>query len=274
MKNIFYICFFLLLTVCVQAQRTVTYVSFFPPRDVAHNTVHLTQDQKKSFRMMHLDGEMTPEWASEDANFAEVPGGLILGAADSSIVEFKSATITTYDTVLPFGIRVFRAHNNIIVTANGQLKHISMGGGHDSFCDDTNCNAAVISSYDVNWPLTTLNFPAYGMTFNIKSSGRGEFANLTIGNGSGIYSPNTHFSKFIPTDVPTNPNGDITNISTREMTGTDKLEWRRLRIAGTEECLLYLTFNPPDLPPDYALEGGECQEPPEIEYCGGGVCTE
>ena len=274
MKNIFYICLFLLLAVCAQAQRTVTYVSFFPPRDVIHNTVTLTQDQADSFRMTHLDGSETPAWLGEGANYAELPGGLILGAADESIIEINKAAVTTYDVVLPFAIRVFRVHNNIFVKANGQIKHVSIGGSNDVDCGEgpnqIPCNMASISSYDISWPLLTYDFPVSGVEFRIKSAGRTTLANLTLGNAAGIYPENKYYNKFIPTDVPVYPTSNITNTSTRTMVESDKMEWRRLRVEGTEKCLLYLVLNPPTLPPEYALNGGECQEPEDVHYGGTG----
>lgn len=274
MKNIFYICLFLLLAVCVQAQRTVTYVSFFPPRDVTHDTVTLTQDQYDSFRMTHLDGSETPTWMGEGANYAELPGGLILGAANESIVSIDSALVTTYDTVLPYAIRVFRAHNNMFVKANGQIKHVSIGGDNDVDCGtgvgQIPCNTASISAYDIKWPLLTYSFPDPNVEFTIRSAGKATLGNLTLGNAEGFYTQDKYYNKFIPTDVPVYPTSLITNITTRTMTSSDTMEWRRLRIEGTEKCLLYLTLNPPVLPPNYALDGGECQEPEEVNYGGGG----
>lgn len=260
MKNIFYICLFLLLTVCAQAQRSVTYVSFFPPRDVAHNEVTLTQVKEESFRIDDIHSQ------EERLNYAELPGGLILGAADNAVIDISTITIVTKEVKVPYTIRELQVDNNIYVRARGQIKNINIGAPHDDNCDgDYSCNEVYISSYRMSWPLSNISFVGQNTAVNIRSFGK---TSLPIGKLKIANADYSSYASFLPTKVPANDS--MTSAATRDMATTDTLEWRNLRINGTEKCIKYLTLNPPS--PNLVMEGGECQEPPSTAPVHPGVC--
>lgn len=265
MKNIFYICFFLLLTVCAQAQRSVTYVSFFPPQNIAHNEVTLTQIQGESFDISELEN------FDDRVDYAALPGGLILGSADGAVINITTITLQARYAELPYAVTTLKVDKNAYVKANGQIMRVHIGsfsGSSDTkICNgDYKCSDAILSAYDLRWPLRSPDFP--DLTFNMNVADMARISNLAIGNAQGVYEENTHFSNFIPTLVPAD--NSMTSTATRAMTKEDVLQWRHIRINGTEKCLWYLTINPPTPEQQYEIEGGECQDPPE--QCHGGTC--
>ena len=260
MRYIFCTCIFLFLAMFAQAQQTVTYISFFPPTNITHNEVTLKQNEN-SFPLSALtSGENTQDYHTH-------PGTLILGSANNANIDISSMTIKVKDknvNAVPYAISNFIVDNIIRVNSKGSVSNIVIGDltNPSNSCGYIFCHTVSISANSIQWPLKT-SYPS-SYTASLSSSGRTIIANLKYQTGNSTYE------EFLPKTVPTNDNGS----SNRELASTDKIEWRRLRINGTETCRMYLTLNPLS-DPNTILLGGECQSPSSQCVPGhGGQCEQ
>ena len=232
MKTIFYTSVFLLLATLAQAQQNIKYVSFFPPKGVAHKDVVLTQNSK-SFHFHDLTSwENTHDYSARD-------GGLILGAANDAVINIETMNIKLEDSSLP-AIVTFEVDSIIRVKAKGKIKETKIGvfrEGGARVCDDTIylCDTVVLSAYNLKFSLTTPYFPTD--QFNVRSSGRAEVSTIKVLNAN-----NNNYYPFLPATVPADNN--MNSVTQRDWKDTDTVGWRYLRIDGTEECRMYLALNP------------------------------
>ena len=231
MKSIFYTFVFLSLAVLAQAQNNISYISFFPPASIAHSHVYLTQDNA-SFKRADLINN------TNSNNYHSRRGGLILGAANGAKVSIS--TITIQSASLDFAISKFWVDNIVRVSnSNGRIKNLTVGL--------TNGTTEVISVANFKWPTRAEQFSGSMSNYDINVSERATLASLKVPNAN-----NTAYMDIIPLTIPTNNNGS----STRNITTSDTLAWRKLRINGSEKCLWYLTVNSPS--------SDNCREPEAV----------
>lgn len=249
MKTIFYTAGFLFLAVLAQAQATITYVSFLPPKGIAHKDVVLIQD-KDSLKDSDLESN------TNTADYSARSGGLILGGFHDASIEISSMTIKSRSGNLPYTIGGLTAEKILNVEANGVVKDIKIGVFEkkegETVCNENfPCNTVFFSAYTLFFPLKTKDVFNVG-TLNVRSSGRAELSNLQILN-----SNNNAYYNFLPTEVLNYPNSNINDITTHTISSSDSitLGWRELRINGSEECRMYLLLNPPG-----TIDNG-CREP-------------
>ena len=243
MKIIFYSFVFCLLSVFVYAQRAVSYVSFFPPTNVAHNDVVLNQDAA-SFTFSDLTSY------TNTGDYHARKGGLILGTEDGAKINIKKMTIMSSDSYQPYTINQFNVSNMIRVHANGVIQNITIGNESDCPSNDT-CNYGRISADNLYWPLRAGYVDTNGVT--ISSSGRTTLKNLKVSR-----SDLETFDYFPPREVPSN--NTITNTNTTALSASYILRWMDLRINGTEECRKYLVLLPASVTVSVP-QGGTCRVP-------------
>jgi len=230
MKSIFYTFVFLSLAVLAQAQNNISYISFFPPASIAHSHVYLTQNNASFKRADLINNTNSNDYHSRR-------GGLILGAANGAKVSIS--TITIQSESLDFAISNFWVDNIVRVSnSNGRIKNLTVGL--------TNGTTEVISVANFKWPTRAEQFPSSMNNYDINVSEKATLASLQVPNAN-----NTAYMDIIPLTIPTNGSG-----STRSITRSDTLAWRKLRINGTEKCLWYLTVNSPS--------NNSCREPEEV----------
>lgn len=264
MKTILYTLTFLFLAVFAQAQKTVTYVSYFPPTGIAHQDVVLRQNNKSFGSADLISGENTKDYSTRQ-------GGLILGAKHKAKIQIDDVLIRTSSEVLPYTILGFDVDNIINIEAKGYLDEVNIGNISDKeenpICNDSTylCNYVFLSASTLHFPMKVTKFnPSH---FIIRSSGRALLSNLKVSS-----SVNKSYNNFPPLDVPKEPT-NILNTETRTMTTSDKMQWRKLRINGSEECIMYLTLNPPS--DTSTMLGGECRSPNHGTCApGNGGCDE
>ena len=256
MKTIFYMVVFLFLTVLAQAQSTITYVSFFPPKGIAHKDVVLVQDAN-SFKASDLESN------TNTGDYSARSGGLILGGFHDASIEISSMTIKSRDANLPYTIAKITADNMLDVEANGIIDTIKIGvfakKEGDLVCTENYvCDTVLLSAYTLSFPLKTKDVFNVG-TLNVRSSGRAELSNLQILN-----SNNNAYYNFLPTKIPDYPNSNIADYSVHTISNSDSitLGWRELRVNGSEECRKYLVLNP-------SSGSGGCRDPQD--QAGGGT---
>ena len=227
MKFIYFIPVFILLTVTVQAQKSIDYVSFFPTSGVVHNKVSLVQDQESFDYNSDFDENIDP------SIYQEKEGGLILGAADDAVVKINSINILNAKTGgSPFAFKNFNIDNVIRVYSTGTIREINIG--NDGVCkgNPERCRGAFISADQLIWPLRITNYNE-DMKLNVNIS----VANLaTLTRVNILKTDGKAYTVFLP-----------------GLKVGDTLGWRNLRIDGTGVCRKYLVLNPPGL--------GDCREP-------------
>lgn len=138
MKTIFYTFIFLFVSVCCWAQKNVSYVSFFPPNNVIHDKVNLSQNPFTSFN-----------YPSESDNFTAKQGGLILGASDNSVTAIDKIILTPNGD---FAIPNFNVENIIKVSALGTIEHIVIGNSALCGANTINCDKVFISANKIYLP--------------------------------------------------------------------------------------------------------------------------
>lgn len=212
-----FICTFIFLVTInyCYAQRTVDYISFFPPSNVVHSDVTLTQNNQS----FNYDGLV-----SEGTDYAGKPGGIILGGTENSTVTIKSMNVVLGTGSKAYAINNFKIENIIKISSQGLIKNINIG----EICNLSynSCNRILISANSVSLPYRT-TYPT-----NIQM-------NIEVSDTTTMDSPfSTQPTNFLP---------PLTE-------GNDKLKWVKLRIKGTEECRPYLAAYKGDAPADNCAE--------------------
>ena len=123
MKNLFFSFILLLAVTGAYAQRSVNFVSFFPPVHVNHKTVTLEQNVN-SFSTANAAGLVSSN------DYLNKIGGLVLGAASSSTIRVNTLKI---DGPSSYAIRDFHVDNVIKVTSRkGAIGNMEIGAGGDT----------------------------------------------------------------------------------------------------------------------------------------------
>jgi len=218
MKYIYYGVIFMFLSVMAQAQRSITYVAFFPANRVVHNDVSLKQNTD-SFSIQKIgtyDG---------NTDYSAMAGSLILGAAPDAEINIEEVKISSGTAARMFTIQNFNVDNIINVVSTGTISYIELGS--DSYCSNGNqeCNNNLIYADSIAWPLHVLTVPD-GLKMHIRSSETTYTTVVRIKKDS-----NSAPRDFIP-----------------GLQAGDKLYWIQMRINGTEECRYYLVKRQSDPP--------------------------
>lgn len=212
MRLTFFSLFLLFLTVAVYAQRTVSYVSFFPPSNVVHNQVNLTQNTS-SFSYDNLtSGRNTKDYEARE-------GGLILGSADNAVITISDINIESQQEVdLPYAVANFQVDNIVRVFSTGTINNIVLGNNVEPG------SSVLLSANKIVWPLSIEYDNSLAVSVDVENVAI--ISNIQYAREGS----DTNFSTFIP-----------------GLQSGDILEWRNLRINGSEECNKYLTKNPPNI---------------------------
>ncbi len=205
MKIFFYSFILLFVVVSAYAQKTVNYVSFFPPANVVHSEVVLTQTTN-SFDFVDAQGN-----GAEGTDYTAKLGGLVLGAAPNSEITISTVTIvipaeSKKDTILNF-----KVDNIIKLSSKGALKDVTIGKVSECGYSYNDCTIARISANDISFPFIA-NYPK-DLNTNVRVANT---ANI------GTYFVNDSYN-FLPA-----------------LSSGDKLKWVSLRVNGTEDCRKYL----------------------------------
>ncbi len=143
MKKILYIFILLFTVTCAYAQRSVSFISFFPPAHIVHNNVNLTQNANSfSVTDAHPTVEATPN------TYTTKIGGLVLGAASSSTIKIDNIKVTTTNNYLINNINV----DNIIRvnTSAGAIGNLTVNSAGSNTISD-------MSASVVAFPFTNYN---------------------------------------------------------------------------------------------------------------------
>ncbi len=233
MKLTFFSLVLLSLTANVYAQKTVSYISFFPPSNIVHNQVNLKQNTS-SFSYDDLtSGVNTQDYEARE-------GGLILGSADNATITISDINIESEQEVdLPYAIKDFQVDNIVRVFSTGTINNIILGDNVEPGI------SVLLSANKIIWPLSIEYKESLAVTVNVE--------NVAVVSNIQYAQKNsdTKFSTFIP-----------------GLQSGDKLEWRNLRINGSEECKKYLVKNPPAINQMTNTDGcrspdWSSQEPPQ-----------
>ena len=140
MKTIFYSFILMFATAFCWAQRTVGYVSFFPPAHIVHDNVQLTQD---------ADSFFYSSTNSSGTLYTAQQGGLILGAANDSVTHISTITVNTAGGSI--AIKNFNVDNVIKVISTGTINNIIIGDSN--VCNNpTECDTVFISANKIYFP--------------------------------------------------------------------------------------------------------------------------
>ena len=270
MKRFFYILVFLFVSTLVSAQQSVNYVSFFPPANIVHTNITLSQDPSTSFNVDDARGlTENPDISS----FHSKPGGLILGAASSSTITVGEMHVTMANKVED-QIQNFEVDNIIKVSGSaddvGMINRMVLGKCPED--DDGSCSTFFLSVDKVKFPsdyysrynaTSTTSYDSEGenypsdLTVNVMASGLAEIEGIFLGcqatsssGGAGAASAAASCSNIIPS-----------------MNSGDKLTWVNLRLLGTEECRKYLVkYQGSDVPQDNCFPPTNQPEQPNSGY--------
>lgn len=227
MKYIFYTFVLLFITVTVHAQKLVSYVAFFPSAAI-HNSAKLTQDTD-SFSLLPGSGNVY----NKDKNYAELKGGLILGAADNSNINIGNMKVQGDSSGNT--INLLYADNVLTINSTGTVNNISIGNGCSGL---DSCTNIVLSSNRLIWPLDVAHPVGLNVDVSVKNLAHVRSLLIQYNTGAG----NTRFSDFIP---PIGKDEDI--------------GWVHLRINGSEYCKRYLVKYTGSKP------SNKCQDPDDPE---------
>lgn len=162
MKTIFYSFILLFATAYSWAQVSVNYVSFFPPAQVVHSAVSLTQNNDS------FDYSLADPYTV----YTNQQGGLILGANDNAITNIPKITILNESDDPAYTIEDFNVDNIIKVSSSGTVNNIDIGREYTS--------GNVLPWEDIFISANSIYFPALtnyeGVEHDVRSS------NLTSSN--------------------------------------------------------------------------------------------
>ncbi len=216
MKCVLYSFPFLFLTVFAQAQRSISYISFFPPANIVQNEVFLKQNIDS---FSHND---TSSLADKEGR--ELTGSLILGAADKANINIDTMTVIS-DSATDKSVENFYADNFIKIISTGTNKGIVnkyIAIGNPNACaGDTTCNTIFISSGKMKSVLDNISNNS-DMDINGYVSSLATIRNIRITPENGNNGAN--FMSDIPSGY--------------------KLVWCNMRLLGTEVCRKYLVALP------------------------------
>lgn len=205
MKNFIYAFILLFATTFCYSQKTVSYVSFFPPANIVHSDVTLTQNNNSFSSNSTVEGS---------AGYPAKPGGIILGSKEYSTTTIRTMNVVT-SSGKPYAINNFKVDNIIKISSEGLIKNINIG----EVCDKTpdSCSDVFISASSVSLPYHA-SYPS-DIQINVYVSDTTTINNTNFSVESGEGPEN-----FLP-PLPR---------------GHNSLRWVNLRIPGTEECRPYL----------------------------------
>lgn len=243
MKKLLYIFVLMLIGTFARAQRSVNYVSFFPPANIIHSDIELIQDST-SFNF-------NSENSGNTHNYHSKRGGFVLGAAPNAKVTIDGwYHMTPNKTTDP--VHRINAHNLVEVRSKAEGSYVTYvtAGTKCNTSNSAECEKAVLSIYKLKFPLdneqvrtvqgvqsyVSEDYPA-GLTVNVKSS------NIADVEGLYLYSNTqdniTYFSRIIP-----------------PLSSGQGMKWVNLRLKGTEECRRYLVRYTGTEPGDNCFEPG------------------
>ena len=218
MKIPFYSFILLFIATSVYAQKTVSYVSFFPPANVVHSEVILTQNTN-SFSFNDAQGA-----GSEGVDYTSKLGGLVLGAAPNSEINISTVTVAVTGDTERYAILNFKIDNIIKLSSNGALKNVTIGNINSCQSGEAYCGEVKIFANDISLPFITI-YPDTLVT------------NVWVADNVNI-ATNFSYNNFIP-----------------GLSSGDKLKWVTLRVNGTEECRKYLVKYQGSAPNNTACRG-------------------
>lgn len=206
MKKLFYFLIPLFFTTVALAQKSIQYVSFFPP-SVSQNNVILTQNEN-SFSLLEVNSY------NSNTSYHTFQGGLILGATDGAEVTINNMNITAGNTN---AINKIQVDNALKIFAPGKADKIYLGNN----CISNSCTGIFLSAGDItlNWNNVTPGSGYSLSNYTVKLNSN----MLVYARKIYLLQKDSTYKEFLP-----------------GIAEGHHLGWVRLRLKGTSTCRKYL----------------------------------